>query len=200
MYGRQFLTIVFGLLLIFAGCLPLPVSIHGLARDANDVVFEPNLEGLWQEDANDPNSTLWKFEFAGDSNKPCYFMEYDEKDKDPAAFMAVVIKIDDQRFLDIYPEDPNYNLSYLTSCSFVKGHVFMKIDQTAPTLQIRMMDNDKVKKLLEEFPQAVRHEVSDDGRIILTAPAHELQEFLRGYQDRIFNDPSNMMRLAEEQQ
>jgi hypothetical protein len=195
MPAKLFLTMVLALVLVLAGCLP--VSVHGLAKDSNDVVYEPGLVGLWQEDANDPNSKLWQFEFSGDCNNPAYKLRYDEKDKDPGEFRAMVVAIGDQRFLDIYPGDPNYKLPFLTICGYVKVHVLAKIEQTSPTLRLCFMDQEKVSELLKKSPDLIAHEINDDERIILTAPPQELQKFVVEKQNNIFGTPSNMRRLVE---
>lgn len=64
-------------------------------------------------------------------------------------------------------------------------------------LKLRLTDDDEFKKLLEEDPNAVKHEmVEEDGPVVLTASTKELQAFVLKYaeDERLFTEPKVLMR------
>src|SRR5688500_7739968 len=91
---KQWLSIL-GLVLIAAGCVP---SLNPLYTEA-DVIFEPWLIGTWAE----PDSTsTWEFSKAGAKK---YKLVQTDSDGQKAAFEARLVKLKDQRFLDIVLTD-----------------------------------------------------------------------------------------------
>jgi hypothetical protein len=185
---------LYGLALIIGGCLP--TSVHRLYTD-EDVVFDPNLIGVWSEkpDAND--SPIWEFYAAAEPNT--YEMFYTEKEGDSAQFFAHLVKLDDMLFLDVYPAEPNTRLNWYGRVHFVPVHSFIKIEQIRPTLQMRMMNLDKLNQLLKAEPNLLKHELAEDERIVLTASTEELQNFMREYADAngIFGNANNLFHMPE---
>jgi hypothetical protein len=183
-------------LALIGGCLP--TSIHRLYTD-KDVVFDPNLIGAWCEmpDAND--SPVWEFLASGDPN--AYEMFYTEKEGDSAKFLAHLVKLDDKLFLDVFPTEPNTQMNCYGILHYIPVHTFIKIEQIRPTLQMRMMNPDKLKELLESNPDLLSYEIADDERLVLSAPTEELQAFMRDYADAngIFGDASTMFPMQDEQ-
>jgi hypothetical protein len=68
---------------------------------------------------------------------------------------------------------------------WVPAHTFVKVDETGETLRVRIMDPDKVKKMLEKQPVLLKHEVVDND-VLLTAGTKELQEFIKRHPDDIW--------------
>ena len=61
-----------------------------------------------------------------------------------------------------------------------------------------MIDYDKVKKMIEDDPDVIKHEVVDEDRIVLTASTEELQDFVIEHVETIFyddDDSSGAIRL-----
>ena len=171
--------------LLLAGCLP---SLHPLYNDKT-LIFKEELIGKWLGD----DDVLWQFTRAGDKE---YELRIREDEKEVGRFSAHLIEIKGWMFLDLYPEDEQLkDLSDFYKMHILPVHTFMKVDQINPNLQLRMIDYDKVKKMLENDPNLIKHEVVDDDRIVLTASTEELQKFVIEHVDTIFTDASDAIRL-----
>ena len=92
-------------------------------------------------------------------------------------------------FLDIFPaevpweiEDSNEVELPFNSIFLIPVHTFIKIDSLAPRLKMRITNEEGMKKLLQEKPDAVEHTFVED-RLILTASIKELQNFVLKYAD-----------------
>jgi hypothetical protein len=66
------------------------------------------------------------------------------------------------------------------------------VDLTESTLTMRLTDDDLMEKLLEQDPNAVKHVVIQEARIVLTASTKELQAFVLKYADgdKLFEKPT----------
>jgi hypothetical protein len=186
---------------VIGGCLP--TSVHRLYTD-KDIVFDSNLIGLWSDKPDANNLETWEFRAVSEPN--AYEMIYTGKDGDSekygsAAFITHLVKLDDKLFLDVFPRDPNMQSNIYGRLHFVPVHSFIKIEQIQPTLQMRLMDHDKLKQLLKEKSDVLKHEIGEDERLVLTASTEQLQAFMRQYadvNDGIFDSPCNLRRLPQE--
>ncbi len=172
---------------ILSGCLPV-MSLHQLYTE-KDVVFEEKLLGTWVDDSNN----IWEFKHPDKSEK-AYELIVREVKGEKGSFIAHLVKLENKLFLDVYPgksawgeDDPNklewpYNTLFLTP-----AHTFIKVSGIEPELKLHITDDDEMKKLLEQDPNAVKHEFVEDG-MILTASTKELQAFVLKYSDdsRVF--------------
>jgi hypothetical protein len=160
-------------LFVLGGCGV--TSIHPLYTE-QDIIFDPALLGDWTE--KDSKGT-WTFTKSGEK---VYNLEYiDEKGKN-VIFEVHLLKLENRLFLDLFPKGPEIDENYLLMLNTLPVHCFMRIEQIEPTLRLSMLDNDWLKKFLQEHPDAVRHEQEND-RIILTAEPKELQAFLMKIDD-----------------
>lgn len=169
---------------VLGGCV-LP-SLHPLYSD-KDIVFEEKLLGNWRSCSS---KEMWLFEKGSEPNS--YNLTGTDTDGS-GKFIAHLVAIDDMLFLDLFPGEPES----LKSCSLWRYsicplHLFIKVDQIEPTLKIRMMNPEKMQKLLENDPNLLKHEIleKNDNRIVLTASTAELQKFMRAYgnSDELFGD------------
>jgi len=137
---------------------------------------------------------IWEFRKAGEE-------EYEMRvfDGKEGRFEAHLLKLEDTMFLDIFPDNEMLEeMQDFYKFHILPVHTFMKVEQIEPNLQLRMMDPDKVSKMLEADPNLLRHEVRDDGSIIvLTAPTKQLQEFMVQHTNAegIFGDAMELTRL-----
>jgi len=186
----------YSLAAILGGCVPV-MSLHPLYTE-EDVLFEEKLLGTWVDDPNNPTTT-WEFKQPDESVKAYQLIYLDKEDK-KGLFDVYLVKLESEFFLDLYPsqlpcgqiDDPEkvvwlYNVFFL-----LPVHTFIRVDSVDPRLKMILTDDDDMKKLLDEDPNAVRHEVVEgyDGKIMLTASTKELQAFVLKYADdgRVFSN------------
>jgi hypothetical protein len=181
--GFYLLTILMG------GCLPV-LSLHPLFTKEN-VVFEPKLLGRWVDDPNDPE-TIWLFQRSEKSEEEyekAYKLTFCDKDAKKGIFTAFLVKMDNKLFLDIFPTQfpsgkddvEEMNLSF-NAFLFMTGHTFVIVDSVEPKLKMRLTDDEDMKELLKENPDAIEHTFVDE-RLILTASTKQLQSFVLKYAD-----------------
>jgi hypothetical protein len=183
---------------ILGGCSPV-MSLHPLHTD-KDVVFEKKLLGTWTGEPNDPNSA-WNFSRPDESKKSCNLLTSDE-DGNKGSFEVNLLKLNNRLFLDVYPDklpcegqDEDEMAWPFNTLFLMPVHTFVMVDSIEPKLTIRLTDNDELKKLLKEDPNAVSHEIVD-GKPVLTASTKQLQAFVLKYadDDRLFTNPITLER------
>jgi len=201
-------TLLFYLLVaLLGGCVPI-FSINPLYTE-KDVVFKEELLGVW----TDPNSPGGAWEFKrDDESKNVYKLIVDIGDNAKGLFDAHLVNLKGQLFLDVYPaqkgleqtmegleekvKDPNSTVWPLNFAFLVPVHTFIKVDSIEPMLTMRLTDDELMKKLLEQNPNAVKHAVLDEDRVVLTASTKELQAFVLKYADgdKLFEEPFALKR------
>ena len=176
---------------LLGGCIPI-MSLHPLHTE-KDVVFDVKLLGTWIEDPNKPEAA-WEFKRIDEPNNAYNLIVTDDGEK--GSFLAHLVKLQDKLYLDICPnkipaesDDPNEVKWLYNSMFLIPAHTFIKVDSIEPQLKMRLTQEDKMKELLAEDPNAVKHTIIED-RLILTAPTKELQAFILKYADdnRVFTD------------
>jgi hypothetical protein len=110
-------------------------------------------------------------------------------------FVAHLAKINGVMFLDLFPAELNGKMNEYYVLHFRAVHSFLLVEQIEPRLRMSSMDLDWLETLLEQNPEAVRHETVN-GEIVFTATTQELQTFLLKHvrTDGAYGDPSNMVR------
>jgi hypothetical protein len=196
---------------LLGGCVPV-MSLHPLFTEEN-LIFEEKLLGTWVDDPNSPKST-WEFQRVEDSDqkegelnppkkpeKAYKLILLNNEDNTKGSFYAHLMKLENRLFLDVYPSripcaEPDPNEDWLLNTFFlIPGHSFVIIDSIEPRLKMRWTNQDELKKLLKEEPDAVKHELVEDG-IILTASTEQLQQFVFKYADdeRVFSEETILTR------
>lgn len=170
------LTLTAGLaLLLLAGCVTLSVYPYYTAKD---VIFDSALLGNWiEEGKTNADGQVWTFEKI---NERAYRFTVTDTDKDKFEFDAHLFKLKGHTFLDCLRRDRERDEFT------VPGHVLLRVDQLQPTLEVRVLDYDWLKKLLEKNPKAIRHALipkagangNESEDLVLTASTAELQKFI----------------------
>lgn len=182
---------------LMGGCVPV-MSLHPLySQDKHEVVFDEELLGVWRsEDMN----TTWHFSRQDEAEKT-YRLVFSDKDGKKGVFVVHLLKLDGKLFLDVFPaefpcEEDSSKWPY-NSVFLMPAHTFIKVDSIEPKLELRLTDDEKLKKLLEEEPRAIKHEIVE-GTPVLTASTKELQQFLKKYadDDRLFDKPGVLTKKA----
>jgi len=201
-------TLLFYLLAaLLGGCVPI-FSINPLYTE-KDVVFKQELLGVWA-DPNEPEGT-WEFK-RNDESENAYKLIVDMGDDAKGLFDAHLVNLKGRIFLDVYPDqegfeqtmegledkakDPNSTVWPLNFAFLVPVHTFIKIDSIEPMLKMSLTDDELMEKLLEQDPNAVKHVVLDEDRVVLTASTKELQAFVLKYADgdKLFENPFALKR------
>jgi hypothetical protein len=192
-------TLFYLLAALMGGCVPV-MSLHPL-YEKDDVVFEQKLLGFWTDDVNDPD-ILWDFE-RPDPNSDEYRLIYWDKENNKGIFKVHLVKLDGKLFLDVYPasypsgkdEFEDMKLAY-NGFFFTPNHSFVKINSLDPNLSVQVSDDDELKKLLKDDPNAVKYEDVEDRGIVLTDSTKGLQAFVLKYADdeRLFGDEVTLIR------
>ena len=121
-----------GLLALVAGCVP---SLQPLYTP-DTIVYEPALVGTWGQTNKEDR---WEFAKAGEDH---YKLTHTDKEKHTGEFTAYLVKVKEQRFLDLYPEDSDAKLNELFAMHLVAAHTFLWVPKCGPTLELAMMSPD----------------------------------------------------------
>jgi hypothetical protein len=177
-----------GLLLGLAGCVP---SLHPLYTE-EDLIFDPALLGSW---AGRDGKGSWEFSKAGE--KEYKLVDLDEQGK-KGEFSVHLLKVGDQRFLDLFPLDPELKQNDFYRIHLMPVHTFLRVRQERDSLRVSILNYDWLQKLLKENPGAIKHEVVDDS-VLLTAKPKELQAFLLKHEKtaEAWDEGAPMPRVAQ---
>jgi hypothetical protein len=194
----------FILAFVLAGCVPV-LSLNPLYDDRH-IVFDGKLLGTFTE----PNNITWEFVHLNESNVyQLTFSSVSEKDQKTTKglFAAHLVKLDGRLFLDVFPKElPWVNDEGLeqtkwpyNSFFLVSAHTFLKVESLEPQLKLWLTDDDKMKELLKEDPNAIRNELVE-GKPVLTASTQQLQSFVLKYADdkRVFPNEHILSRKPAE--
>lgn len=153
---------------LLAGCVP---TLHPIYT-TDDVIFDPALLGLWR-DTEFPGET-WVFTSAGSD---AYRLVFTESDGKKGAFVVYLARIGGARFLDLYPEEPELAANSLYKDHLVPAHTFLLVEGLGSELRLRVPEAEWLSEYLEEYPDALAHEVVSGG-LVITASTEELQRFV----------------------
>jgi len=211
MKTKIILSIVLILTFILPGCV---YSLYPIYTN-NDLVYESKLEGVWgAPDSKD----VWKFEnllqhelapykdkaewkekeiFKSSLfNKKTYLLTYTEKGE-TRKMQANLAKLDDNLFLDIFPESLNLKNSFFED-QFVPVHTYAKIKMNGDRFELYFFNSELLYKLLEQNTIRIKHESFEYYKII-TASTEDLQKFVIKYADRedLFMKPIVFTKSAQ---
>lgn len=205
-------TSIVGILaaVMLSGCI---VSLHPLYTE-EDIIFEPDLVGQWTE--GEGGGEVLEFQKIWDKR---YKLVYTDSDGKENRFLAVLLKVKDQMFLDWRPLAPNEDLrpvplevdlkslteeelnEYMRPLNreedlncvtdFYKDHLlpvhtFYHVKQITPVLQLRTLDGNVFRILMDENPKEISYEkvftsvlyAVGNEKYAMTSQPKELQEFL----------------------
>ena len=110
-------------------------------------------------------------------NEKSYKLLYIDKDGKKGGFEVHLLKVKKNRYLDLFPTNPDLKENDFYRGHLMPVHTFMRVQQIEPTFQMAIMKPDWIKSFLQRNPSAIPHE-DVDGTIVLTAQTKELQAFL----------------------
>jgi len=180
--------------LLLSGCLPV-ASLHPFYTEET-VVVEPNLVGTWTAE-----NMTWEFEETDDKTYGLTIAEGD----DIGAFKVHVFRLEGELLMDLYPEELPDDLPL---ADFYKVHLFpvhhvMRLSFEDSQLHLRFIELDRLVKILEAYPNLLRHEVVEDvDMIALTDSSQAIQTFFStfiDYEALWSQDPAEFDRQVPEE-
>jgi len=117
-------------------------------------------------------------------------------DGEEVSYLAHVVSIGKEYFLDLYPMSEYSNLAF--GQNLFPVHTFMKMDMKDGKLNLTMFDLEKLNKLFDSNLIRLRHE-NVDGTVLITAQPKEIQKFLEKYADdeSVFESIETYARVVE---
>ncbi len=190
---KNFLLLsLISLMVFIAGCVR---SLYPLFTE-KDYMFDQRIVGSWP----DKSGNAWIFSKGEDKS---YVLKYYQHEfgrgifkegvpGDTGVFEAHLGRLGNNLFLDVYPQrDPSlgspdrpYSLlkNDFYNWHFVPMHSIMKVWFVNDSLQLSLLDNNWVRKMIDNKSIKISHERLDD-QIILTASTEELQQLVLKYAD-----------------
>lgn len=173
---------IFVLVLVFITGCSLP-SIHPL-YDENTTVTDSRLEGSWQ---SGPESQ-WTFKkVAGESY---YKVAYTEGEA-TNTFDVHLVKLGKNFFLDFIPDELEpKSLTSFTMMHLVPAHTFAKLELSDDKMIIHPFDADFISEQIKNNRMRIKHEITANNDVLLTANTEDLQKFVLKYADKeeVFED------------
>jgi hypothetical protein len=150
--------VVMGALLIMTGCVP---SLQPFFTD-EEIVFKDELLGAWISDSGE------KCLFAKSGEDRYQFLYVDNG---TLHFEARLIELGGAMFLDLYPKDHDHY--------FVPAHTLARVTIEKDSISIGILNDDWLRRSIDQRDYKLAHERLADGSIVLTAPTRELQAFIK---------------------
>ncbi len=166
------ILVLSGLAILLGGCAPVP-SLHSLFTD-DEVFFDEALLGNWEafEDGDRETQVRWTFEKSGQNS---YALTRTDQKNKQARYKAHLVRLGTFLFFDAEPDpssdEPCQDYLYLMST-----HVFGRIWIEGDVVRIAMLDDEWLKKSLENDRAGIAHDEVEEA-IVLTAATKDLQDF-----------------------
>src|SRR5687768_8062584 len=186
MKTKIILSVVLIVAFILPGCV---YSLYPIYTN-NDLVYDSKLVGAWGAAGS---KDVWKFENLLEQqlapfkdkaekaekeklkriliNKNTYLLTYTENGE-TRKMQANLAKLDDNLFLDIFPESLNLKNSFFED-QYVPVHTYAKIKVYGDRFALYFFNSELMYKLLEQNTIRIKHESFDYYKIV-TASTEEL--------------------------
>lgn len=169
-FTKPLLAVLLGAALL-TGCVVMSVYPYYYAKD---LTFDPALVGDWVDvKAAENSGESWTFE---KHDERTYRLTIKDTEKS-TEFDARMFTLKGTTFLDVL-ERERREFS-------VPTHLLVRVERLSPTLDLKLLNADWLRELLEKHPKALRHVVvpkksgeGEGGDLVLTADTAELQKFV----------------------
>ncbi len=185
--------------LIIGSCGPV-LSLYPLYNE-KDVVFDEKLLGNWSTEPNKYIHTDINMKFSRKEGEDKVYQliyafathsagDYNSIEYLRGIFDTRLVKIANRLFLDVSNEETFVDVEDLlkqkwpvNSGLLISAHTFAIVDSLEPQLKIRTIEGCGLASLLNNEPNAIKHESNSSNGIILTAGTVDLQKFVIKYAD-----------------
>jgi hypothetical protein len=179
-------------LLILEGCL---TTLHPIFTE-NDLVFDPRLTGNWKK-TKDGSIVSYRQATVKDlqslspalqhnANKVYLLQEKDAQNKTKTTHYAFLVKLGKYYYLDYYPAGLTENQSAdgFFTAHYIPMHSIYRVKFNGDhSFDLQQLDGGYLENLIKNKKIRLRHEVTEDGSYVITAPTEELQQYLVKYSD-----------------
>ena len=197
---------LFSVVLCLAGCL---TTLHPIFT-TTDLLIDPRLFGSWEK-TKDKTKVIYRQPNAYEVNNlspalkaqagKIYMLdEKDEQGKRRSTYYAFMINLGKYYYMDYYPasEKERQSADNFFAAHYIPMHSIYRIEfKSANSFNIRRLDGGYLEKLIKNKQIRIKHEVMEDGGILITAPTEELQAYLIKYSDipEAYNDDDNYTKI-----
>ena len=194
--------ILFSVVLCLAGCL---TTLHPIFT-GKDLITDPRLIGNWEK-AKDKTKVIYRLPNAdevnnlspalqGEAGKIYMLDEKDEQGDIRSTNYAFMIKLGKYYYMDYYPasEKERRSADNFFAAHYIPMHSIYRIEfKNNNSFNVQRLDGGYLEKLIKNKQIRIRHEVMEDGGILITAPTEELQQYLIKYSDvpEAYNNDNN---------
>ena len=182
-----FVTVV-----ILSGCL---TTLHPIFTE-KDLVADPRLAGSWKKtkdgsiatyrQANSQDLDEFSPALKRNADKILMLEEKDTQGNIKSASYAFMVKLGKYYYMDYYPTgiEKNKSVDDFFAVHYVPMHSIYRIKFAGSRdFDIQQLDAGYLEKLIRNKQVRIKHEVTDDGKYVITAPTEELQQYLIKYSD-----------------
>jgi hypothetical protein len=178
--------------IILGGCL---TTLHPIFRE-KDLVMDAKLFGSWEK-TKDKTKVIYRRPEATEvkalsaalqkvADKIYVLEEKDDHGNTKSAYYAFMVKLGKYYYMDFYPteEKERQTAEDFFAVHFIPMHSIYRIQFTNNnSFAMQQLDAGYLEKLISNKQIRIKHEVSDDGKFVITAPTEELQQYLIKYSD-----------------
>jgi hypothetical protein len=184
--------ILFSAVLCLAGCL---TTLHPIFT-AKDLMIDSRLFGNWEK-AKDKTKVIYRqpnaYEVTNLSpalqNQATKIYMLDEKDAQGnmrSTYYAFMIKLGKYYYMDYYPasEKERRSADNFFAAHYIPMHSIYRIEfKSNNSFNVQRLDGGYLEKLIKNKQIRIKHEVMEDGGILITASTEELQQYLIKYSE-----------------
>jgi hypothetical protein len=165
------------ILTAIAGCVP---SLNPVYTDET-LTFEPALLGIWTQPST---KARWDFSKRDDES---YRLDYTDDEDRQARFVGRLAKLDDELFLDLYPEEVKSDSNGFYKFHLVPIHTIYRVKQADGQLTLAAIDFQWLDDYLTTHPTEIEC-ATFNGRKMITAPTAEVQRFVLAHKGKFTSD------------
>jgi len=181
------------LILVFLNsCL---TTLHPIFTE-KDLLFDPRLAGSWKK-IKDGSNVTYRSATTSDVgtlsptlqrnvSKIYMYEEKDEQGRIKSTHFAFMVKLGKYYYMDYYPVAVNENgpANEFFAAHYVPMHSIYRIKFTSNhSFDVQQLDAGYLENLIKNKKIRIRHEVTEDGNYVITAPTEELQKYIVKYSD-----------------
>lgn len=176
------------LMACLTGCVP---SLRGIGSEET-LTYDNSLLGVWH---NPDNSDRWQFVAHPKLENQYRVIYIDSDQKLPGQFAGQLNRIGGALILDLSAEVDETSANAFYRMHLWPMHTFVRVTQEQSKLTLSVMNPQAVKALVQAQPEAIRHELIEDG-VVLTDSTAKLQNFVAANlkTEDFFGDPMTLTR------